>query len=123
MNNFYIPSNIYIIILRYSCNSICEKCNYYLFSKDIVICGKCDKKYCYNCAKKTCRFKWHNCTEIPKCICCLCDDKDNHVEVEINNNLIKNTMTYKFSKLFEYERKILYPIHVVLNKFIKNNIL
>ena len=100
MDNQYIPLYLDIIILRYSCESICENCNIYLFSKDIVICGKCDKKYCYNCAKKIYFLKQNKCQHIPKCICCLCNDKD----IE-NDNYNEFAMENTFSKSFEYNIK------------------
>ncbi len=109
-----LPDALCNIILQYTCHSFCVCCNIFMFVDDVLLCGKCNKTFCYNCAKKYTRTKWHNCISIPKCICCVCRDDEQYINPLSNEHyvpisyLMKNN--YNFSVWFEKERKFLLPI-------------
>ena len=119
-NNSTIPPDLSIIIIHYSCYSLCLKCSDYLTIEDSIICGKCDKIYCKKCAKKIIRYKWHNCASFPKCICCKCHDPDTNLPNIAIKDMLNTQSYYIFVSWFEYERKRLTPIVRLVSRMVSN---
>ena len=53
MDKFYLSFDICKIIIKYTELKYCNECNLLLINiNNMITCGKCNKPFCFECAKK-----------------------------------------------------------------------
>ena len=88
-----LPLEINKIIIKYSNFIFCKKCEIFL-SRDNLSCGKCNLRYCLECAKNIAINNNFSCNCFPKCICCSCDSVENFLNYSFNNKHYRFSMWY-----------------------------